>query len=291
MRCHEATKARLDFPILPSGVDTVRKSLDIQYSLESQITSALKELAGSPQQLSGFCTVCNQKTEFSFESDSDGFTNWREQLSCQGCNLINRWRGALELTDRLVQNYADPARIYLTEELSPVFRWAAKRWPDTVGSEFVDRSVEPGTRTSYYDHPVRHEDVTQLSFADNSLSHILTLDVLEHIPNYCSALKEFFRVLEPSGQLVVSVPFVINFESTQIRAKLKSNGEIEHLLEPEYHGDPVNADGVLCFYNFGWDFLDEIRNIGFSQVAVRPFWDPAKGYLGVGQTLITGQKT
>ncbi|MFK7954838.1 MAG: class I SAM-dependent methyltransferase [Lysobacterales bacterium] len=280
----------MDFPVLPHSIDSVKPFLDAQYLLETQITSSLQELAGAAQKLSGLCSVCERETVFSFEPNSDGFANWREQLNCQHCGLISRWRGSIELADRLIQQHPSPTRVYLTEQLTPVFQWASKHWPDTVGSEYVDETLKPGTQTPYRRHNVRHEDVTQLSFATHSLSHVLTFDVLEHVADYRAALEEFFRVLEPGGQLVISVPFVINFEATVVRAKRLANGKIEHLQEPEYHGDPVNADGVLCFYDFGWDFLDEIRRVGFAQVAVRPFWDPAKGYLGVGQTLITGQK-
>jgi SAM-dependent methyltransferase len=53
---------------------------------------------------------------------------------------------------------------------------------------------------------VGREDVTALSFADNSVACILSLDTLEHVEDYRAALAEFARVLEPGGLLLVHVP-------------------------------------------------------------------------------------
>ncbi len=89
---------------------------------------------------------------------------------------------------------------------------------------------------------VRNEDVTRLSFADASLDIILCFDVLEHVPDYRAALREFHRVLDTGGQLVISVPFSFQQE-TIVRARLDDAGNIEHLTEPCYHGDPVIRPG------------------------------------------------
>lgn len=45
-----------------------------------------------------------------------------------------------------------------------------------------------------------------LPFADASFDKVVCAEVLEHIPDYQSVLKEINRVLKPGGQFAVSVP-------------------------------------------------------------------------------------
>ena len=46
----------------------------------------------------------------------------------------------------------------------------------------------------------------QLPFADNSFDKIICSEVLEHIPDYLSALNEIERILKPGGVAAISVP-------------------------------------------------------------------------------------
>jgi len=88
--------------------------------------------------------------------------------------------------------------IYLTETLSPVYQNLAGRFPGLIASEFLPE-FERGCVVQMHGVPVRHEDVTQLTFADNSLDSVLGFDVLEHVPDYRKALKEFYRTLSYGG--------------------------------------------------------------------------------------------
>ena len=126
--------------------------------------------------------------------------------------------------------------------------------------------------------PVRHEDITQLSFEDRSLEAVLCFDVLEHVPDFRKALSEFHRVLARGGQLLISVPFSFRNE-TLIRAVVRDDGSIEHLVEPCYHGDPLSAGGVLSYYDFGMELLADLGRAGFSERFVVCYSDPRWGYL------------
>jgi hypothetical protein len=53
---------------------------------------------------------------------------------------------------------------------------------------------------------VRREDVTALTYDDESVQRIISLDTLEHVPRYEAALGEFARVLDRGGVLMVHVP-------------------------------------------------------------------------------------
>lgn len=124
---------------------------------------------------------------------------------------------------------------------------------------------------------VDFEDVTRLSFADASLDAVVSFDVLEHVPDYERALSEFARVLRPGGTLIATFPFTDTAE-TVVRAGIDDDGNVFHLLEPEYHGDPISG-GVLCFHHFGWDILEVARRAGFAQARMMMPWAPEQGLL------------
>ncbi len=115
--------------------------------------------------------------------------------------------------------------------------------------------------------------------------------MLEHIPDYSSALKEAFRVLKPTGKFLFTVPFNKQSEKKIIRAKINEDGSVHHILTPEYHGDPVNSEkGCLCFYHFGWELLDELRNVGFKDAYALTTYSKEYGYLGGEQIFFVAEK-
>jgi SAM-dependent methyltransferase len=229
------------------------------------------------QTLNGRCFVCNRKAKFLIDRPADGGeVNWRETLRCPNCGMINRWRGCLHLHDAICRPRRQD-RIYLTERLSPVYEALAKRYPRLTASEYLP-GKERGSESEWQGQRVRHEDVTQLSFADGSLDTVLCFDVLEHVPDYRSGLREFARVLDAGGQLVLSVPF--NFQQeTRVRAVVDDHGEIRHLVEPCYHGDPLSSEGVLSYYDFGMDLLEELRDAGFQEAFLVCYRSARWGYL------------
>jgi SAM-dependent methyltransferase len=113
--------------------------------------------------------------------------------------------------------------------------------------------------------------MTALSFPDSSLDHIVSLEVLEHVPDFRRALRECARVLRPGGSILLSVPFHRG-ERHLVRARCGDDGTIEHIEPPEYHGDPVDPQGCLCFYHFGWELMDDFLAAGFQTAVAAIFW-------------------
>jgi SAM-dependent methyltransferase len=54
--------------------------------------------------------------------------------------------------------------------------------------------------------PVRRGDITALPFADSSFDLILATDVIEHVDDDGTALRELRRALAPNGTLLLTVP-------------------------------------------------------------------------------------
>ena len=226
--------------------------------------------------LRGDCYVCGETVDFRVAAPLPGDSvNWRETLSCPNCGLINRWRSCIHLFEAICEP-TELDHIYLTETLSPVYRTLEERYPLLVGSEFVAQA-EPGEIVDMHGQRVRNEDVTRLSFDDRSLEAILCFDVLEHVPDYRRALSEFFRVLTHGGQLVISVPFSFQ-QQTVVRAVRGSTGAVEHLVPACYHGDPLSAEGVLSYYDFGMDLLAEMNRAGFAETFLVCYHSVSWGY-------------
>lgn len=123
---------------------------------------------------------------------------------------------------------------------------------------FYRPDVEPGT---VREDGVVCQDITRLTFADESLDLIVSSDVLEHVPDAERAFRETARVLRPGGAHVFTVPPRV---VTRRRALLE-NGQLRHLVEPpEYHRDPLDRSGVLTFWDYGPDLADKFPTAGLQ---------------------------
>jgi SAM-dependent methyltransferase len=215
----------------------------------------------------GWCAACGTRSQFIMDDrscwlDADGnrHLNWRERLQCVRCGLNNRMRAALQLMCGNLR--LDPSqRVYLTEQTTRFYTVLRRRFPKVVGSEYLRDNTANGASNAA---GIRCEDVTALSFPDASFDCIGSFDVLEHVSDFYRAIAEFARCLTPDGWLLLSAPFNPHFTRHQVRAVPHPDAMIHHILPPEYHGDPLSSEGVLCFYHFGWSLLDDFRSLGFA---------------------------
>jgi len=229
----------------------------------------------------GYCEVCEADRQFLVDYQYGGdHVNWRERLECNGCHLNNRMRAALALAKTRLDSNAD---IYLTENVTPLYREAAKLFPNVIGSEFM-----PGVPLGEERDGIRSEDVTQLTFGEQ-FDAVMTFDVLEHVPAYRQGLREFARVLKPGGWLIMTVPYDLTAIKTLVRA-VSVDDKIVHLEPPEYHGDPMNGNGILSYYTFGWSLLDDLREVGMTS-QLEFFWSRDQAYVGGLQFIIVAQKS
>ena len=241
---------------------------------------------------SGFCFVCQKRAQFSssweraFDVGGHLEMNWREHMQCPRCRLNNRMRASIHLLMTMVAPTKE-SRIYATEQSSPLYVYLRKGFPFLQGSEFTQDASFISENES---KKLRHEDLTQLSFPSHSFDVILSFDVLEHIPDYRSAFAECARTLKPTGKMLFSVPLDANSVRNKIRAQLRKDGTVEYLLPPEYHDDPRNPEGCLCFQHFGWEMLEEIKQAGFSSVWALSYYSREYGYLGDDQLQFLAEK-
>ena len=84
-------------------------------------------------------------------------------------------------------------------------------WPN-MQAEACDYHIE---RFALNDVPITQIDLnTQpLPYPDASFDLVTCSEVLEHVENYRSVLREIHRVLKPNGLMVVTTPNVLNMKS------------------------------------------------------------------------------
>lgn len=246
--------------------------------------------------VNGYCYVCDDLVPLSVDfihshlipqKNEKLIPYWRERLVCPTCGLNNRMRLTYHLIKELFPNFQSLS-VYITEQITPFFKILKKLNPEIIGSEFFENSVPLGFVN---DEGIRNEDFTKLTFDKEKFDLVISLEVLEHIPNYLNAISESFRVLKNGGKFLFTVPFDRNSAKNVIRAKVDDNGKIIHILPPEYHGNPLSQDGSLCFTNFGWEILGQLKNAGYSNAYALFVYSREYGYLGEDQIVFIAEKT
>jgi SAM-dependent methyltransferase len=114
----------------------------------------------------------------------------------------------------------------------------------------------------------RNEDVTRLTFPDESFDAVFSLDLLDRVPDYRRALREFARCLRPGARLVLTVPFHFDRTGTLERGTSGSDGR-------------AGGPGPQHRHDFGWDLLDALREAGFCETELAVFTAPHYGYVGL----------
>jgi len=182
----------------------------------------------------------------------------REGLLALGLNA--RQRAVLEILGGDSRCYEPhTTKLYMHEGLTPFASLIRGSFPFAMGSEYAP---DAATRARIW--PIPHVDIQASGLPAGSCDFVISNEVLEHVPDQDAALADTARLLKPGGLLLATLPFLHDQEETVIRARLE-NGEVRHLMEPEYHGNPTDPEaGSLVFQVAGWDLLRRCREAGFS---------------------------
>jgi len=261
---------------------------DMRLKVESRIIEEVKNKSGSGEVgLIGFCEVCKKASKFEIgikKLKNIQKINFRENIICQYCGLGNRKRFILSYLEKKLKESKPNSTVYLYEQNSELFKQAKNFLKDIrlVGSEFCGYDRKPGEVID----GVRHEDATNLSFDNDSIDFIVSNDVYEHVQDIHKTLSEACRVLKKNGTLIISIPFHRNKKETIRRANLE-NKTMKHLLPPTYHENTTSKKrDSLVFYDYGWDFLNFLKNSGFDDAYALGYYSMSLGYIGDGLQLI-----
>ncbi len=157
----------------------------------------------------------------------------------------------MDVMERHFPNWRDFA-IHESSPYGAVSDMLARECSDYVATHFFPDVPLGSSQLGF-----RCENLESQTFEDCSFDLIVTQDVFEHILHPDQAFREIARTLKVGGAHVFTVPWYY-WQKTVVRAQ-ETGGAIEHLLPPEYHGNPISGDGSLVVREWGYDMLDYIQ--------------------------------
>jgi SAM-dependent methyltransferase len=194
----------------------------------------------------GYCPICQKRTLFI------KFHPWlRDNYKCINCQSIPRWRALIIALNFFYPSWQESE----IHESSPGGR----------SSDFIRKKCKkysnsfyfPDAQLGSYKNGNRCENLENTTFDDETFDIFITQDVFEHINHPNLAFKEIARVLKPGGMHFFTVPLYRNLKQTRPRI-VENNGEIQYLLDPVYHDNPIDEKGSLVTVDYGLDLPDFI---------------------------------
>ena len=217
----------------------------------------------------GFCPICLKDTTFTAK------TAWfRDNLFCESCEggSIPRERALMLALRHDVSNWKE---LYIHES-SPAERGVSK-YLQRNASRYLPTHYFPDTPPGHLHGETRCENLEAQTFADSTFDVVITQDVMEHVFNPMAAYQEIYRTLKPGGCYIHTTPIYKGLTETVRRASLNADTTINHIFEPEYHGNPISGEGSLVTFHYGYDLADLIAEWTPFDVEIRRFNDRKHG--------------
>lgn len=155
---------------------------------------------------------------------------------------INLHKGiAGELKDKKILNCGSTG--YVHEAMKTCNHYIASEYYDNVRSGEINETTG-----------IMCVDLQNMPFDDDSLEVVISEDVLEHVWNIEKAMNEVYRCLKNGGRHYFTIPLS---EGINTKCRIENPNKV-------YHLDPLRSEGAFVASEFGLDFADKLRKIGFK---------------------------
>lgn len=229
-----------------SGMVDVRQKLEgsLPSSVADPLRSAVNFVRFARYRGSGrYCPVCDEAAK---RFVPYGFPT-RDEACCIHCGSLER--------HRMTWSYF--------ERETDLFDGRTKRMlhvaPERQFEKLLRDRIGPGYLTADLFNPraMIEMDITEIQFDDDTFDVLYCSHVLEHVDDDRKAMREFRRVLKPSGWAVLLVP--LSAETTFEDPSVKDPAERLRLFGQDDH-----------VRRYGPDFEDRLREAGFHVERVEP---------------------
>ncbi len=202
----------------------------------------------------GTCPCCKKNTLFISHH------YWlRDHYKCLFCKSIPRQRALMKVLETEVPAWRN-LRIHESSPSGPTFHVLKQQCSQYTYSYWYE---EKALGESLEGDIVTNQNLENMIFEDNVFDVFLTQDVLEHVNEPDKVFPEIARVLKKGGVHIFTTP-LYPFRKTISRIQME-RGKRECVLPPIYHMNPVDQNGSLVTYEWGYDFLDLIdKNVGME---------------------------
>ena len=116
-----------------------------------------------------------------------------------------------------------------------------------------------------------NEDLTNLSFEDDTFEAILCYHVLEHIENDLKAIFELYRILKPGGWAILQSPIDIEREKTYEDFTITTKAERKKVFGQEDHVRIYGRDYYLRLKKAGFTVTEDAFINKFTASEIEKF--------------------
>lgn len=113
-------------------------------------------------------------------------------------------------------------------------------------------------------------DITSIPEPNCSFDAIMCIEVIEHIPDPASALREFSRLLRPGAQLILTAPFcsLTHFAPYHYYSGFSRYFYEEHLIKNGFHIEEIVENGD--YFEYMAQELNRVSVVSERYAAMRP---------------------
>lgn len=173
----------------------------------------------------------------------------RENAQCPSCKALERHRLYYLYLKTVIDESKPMKAIHFAPEKS-----ITKQLQSYSNIEYLSVDINPK-------RAMKEEDITNISFADNSFDLIFCSHVLEHIVDDRKAMRELYRILKPNGFAILQVPLKKGLDKTYEDFSITDPKEREIAFGLHDH-----------VRRYGQDYKDRLLESGFT-VRLDKFFD------------------